>query len=157
MKIRVVSVGKTNMNFVKEAIELYIKRISRYSNISWEELPDVKNSSKISSVELKKREGEQFISKINSADYVVLLDENGVNVSSVEFADFIQHHHNYIPKDLCFVIGGAYGFSDELYARSDKKISLSKMTFSHQLVRSIFCEQLYRAYTIINGEPYHHA
>ena len=157
MRIRVISVGKTNIDFVKQALELYCTRIRRYISLSWEELPDVKNSQKLNPNQLKKAEGKQFLAKLTATDHVILLDESGKSPGSVEFAKIIEHHMNYNSADLCFVIGGAYGFSEKLYDRSQQTLSLSKMTFSHQIIRAIFAEQLYRSFTIIRGEPYHHA
>jgi 23S rRNA (pseudouridine1915-N3)-methyltransferase len=157
MRIRVISIGKTNIDFVKEGIEMYEQRIRRYINFEWEELQDVKNSAKLKQPMLKLTEGEAILKRLQPNEFVVLLDEHGKQKSSEHLAEFFQNHFNYSGQNLCFVIGGAYGFSEEMYERANIKLGLSKMTFSHQLVRVILCEQIYRAFTIIRGEPYHHA
>lgn len=155
MKISLFVIGKTNFSFVKEGIATYTKRLKRYVNFEMEELPDVKGAKNMSPVELKKKEGEIFEKKIKSGDFVVLLDEKGQQFTSREFASFIQNKSIQSTKHLVFIVGGAYGFSEKMYQTANLKISLSKMTFSHQIIRVIFMEQFYRAYTIINGEPYH--
>ncbi len=157
MRIRVLSIGKTNIDFVKEGIEMYEQRIRRYINFEWEELQYVKNSAKLKQPILKLTEGETILKRLQPNEFVVLLDEHGKQKSSEQMADFFQNHFNYSGQNLCFVIGGAYGFSEAMYERANIKLSLSIMTFSHQLVRLIFCEQIYRSFTIIHGEPYHHA
>lgn len=157
MRIRVLSIGKTNIPFVKEGLNEYTNRINHYLKFSWEELNDVKNGGKLTVEQLRKEEGKLILSQIVASDHLVLLDENGKNFTSVELAEWIDNKMNYNSgRDICFVIGGAFGFSDEIYARSDFKLSLSKMTFSHQIIRVIFTEQIYRALTIIRGERYHH-
>lgn len=145
------------MDFVKKALDLYLNRIKHYHKISWEELPDVKKIDRKKTDLLKQKEGELILSKIESNETIVLLDENGKNQTSVQFADWMNNKLVYASGNLVFVIGGAYGFSDEVYQRSREKISLSTMTFSHQIIRAIFTEQLYRAFTIMKGEPYHHS
>jgi 23S rRNA (pseudouridine1915-N3)-methyltransferase len=156
MSIRILSIGKTNIPFVKDGIDEYLKRLKHYAKVSWEELPDVKNSKKISTDQLKREEGKLFLGKLNTGDFIILLDENGQQQSSVEFSIWLENKAIHTAKDIIFIIGGAYGFSEELYATAGAKLSLSKMTFSHQIIRSIFVEQLYRAFTIQRGEPYHH-
>ena len=145
------------MDFVKKALDIYVNRIKHYPQISWEELPDVKNIDRKKTELLKQKEGELILSKIEPTETIVLLDENGKNQTSVQFSDWINNKLIYASGNLVFVIGGAYGFSDAVYDRANEKISLSKMTFSHQIIRAIFTEQLYRAFTIMKGEPYHHA
>lgn len=145
------------MDFVEKALDIYINRIKHYHKISWEELPDVKKIDRKKTDLLKQKEGELILSKIEPTETIVLLDENGKNQTSVQFADWINNKLIYASGNLVFVIGGAYGFSDDVYQRANEKISLSKMTFSHQIIRAIFSEQLYRAFTIMKGEPYHHA
>ena len=155
MKISLFVIGKTNFAFVKEGIATYTKRLKRYVNFEMVELPDVKGAKNMSPDELKKREGEIFDKKIKSGDFIVLLDEKGKQFTSREFASFIQNKSLQSTKHLVFVVGGAYGFSEKMYQTAHSKISLSKMTFSHQIIRVIFMEQFYRAYTIINEDPYH--
>jgi 23S rRNA (pseudouridine1915-N3)-methyltransferase len=145
------------MDFVKKALDIYVNRIKHYHKISWEELPDVKKIDRKKTELLKQKEGELILSKIEPTETIVLLDENGKNQTSVQFSDWINNKLIYASGNLVFVIGGAYGFSDAVYDRANEKISLSKMTFSHQIIRAIFTEQLYRAFTIMKGEPYHHA
>lgn len=157
MTIRIFSIGKTNFAFIRSGIDEYLKRMQRYAKIRWEELPDVKNVDRGDESVLKRREGELILSKIASGDVLVLLDERGKSFDSMEFAQWLNRNMTHSTKDIVFVIGGAYGFSEEVYARADARLSLSKMTFSHQIIRVIFAEQLYRAFTILRGEPYHHA
>ena len=145
------------MDFVKKALDIYINRIKHYHKISWEELSDVKKIDRKKTELLKQKEGELILSKVEPTETIVLLDENGKNHTSVQFADWINNKLIYASGNLVFVIGGAYGFSDDVYQRANEKISLSRMTFSHQIIRAIFTEQLYRAFTIMKGEPYHHA
>lgn len=156
MKLTLVTVGKTDVAWVREGLRLYVSRIGRYVPFSVIEIPELKNASALSKEQIKAREGMLVLEKIRLSDSVILLDEHGKEYRSLEFADFIRDKMSHSGKDLVFVIGGAYGFSEEVYSRADGKISLSKMTFSHQMVRTIFAEQLYRAFTIIKGEPYHH-
>jgi len=156
MKISLVVVGKTDQKYVKEGFEVFYKRVSRYVPIEYIELADVKNAASLSRELLKQKEGELILAKAAGADFLVLLDENGRELSSVEFAHFLEDRMNQSVRNLMFVIGGAYGFSEAVYEQARAKLSLSKMTFSHQLIRLIFVEQLYRGFTIIRGEPYHH-
>lgn len=145
------------MSFVQDAINEYFKRIQHYAKVSWEEFPDIKQRKNLSREEIKRKEGALILGKLNAGDQLVLLDERGKSFGSVKFAEWLAHQMMHAGKDVVFVIGGAYGFSDEVYSRSNSKLSLSKMTFSHQVVRALFAEQLYRAFTIQRGEPYHHA
>lgn len=156
MKITLLTVGKTDVKWVREGLDLYSSRLVHYIPFSLVEIPELKNVSALSQDQIKTREGELILKHLKPADELVLLDEHGHEFRSIEFADFIEGRMSRSSRDLVFVIGGAYGFSKEVYARADSKISLSKMTFSHQMVRTIFAEQLYRAFTIMRGEPYHH-
>ncbi len=157
MKITLLLSGKTDKSYLLEGIHLYEKRLKRYVSFRIEIIPEVKKYKSLSFKELKIKEGVLIMKKLGREHFVVLLDENGMEYSSVEFAGFIDRHMSLTGKDLVFVVGGPYGFSKEVYNRGDMKLSLSKMTFSHQLVRLVFLEQLYRAFTIIRGEPYHHS
>jgi|SRR5690554_5027582 len=156
MNIRLIAIGKTDDKNLDILIESYTKRLGFYINFSMEIIPDIKNSKNLSVQQQKQKEGELILSKISNTDYLVLLDENGKSFSSLEFADDLQKKMNSGIKTLVFVIGGPYGFSDEVYQKSVGKISLSKMTFSHQMVRLFVIEQIYRAMTILKNEPYHH-
>jgi 23S rRNA (pseudouridine1915-N3)-methyltransferase len=156
MKIKLIVVGKSAFDFVKEGEDVYEKRLIHYLPFEKLVLPDIKNPKNLSVDELKKKEGELILSKITNQDFLVLMDENGSYFSSVKFSEWLNQKLNEGTRSLVFVIGGAFGFSKEVYERSNYLISLSKMTFSHQLVRVIFLEQLYRAQTILKGEPYHH-
>lgn len=156
MKIKVICIGKTGKSFLVDGEEEYLKRLKHYCKVEKVELADLKNAKKLTKEQVKVEEGKLMLQQIEQGDQVYLLDENGKQMSSVGFSDFIQKRFNQGGKHLVFVIGGAYGFSDELYQRCDGKISLSSMTFSHQMVRMIFFEQLYRAMTILRDEPYHH-
>ncbi len=155
MKITLIVTGKTKERYLKEGIEEYVKRIRHYVPFSLLTLPDLKVSKKNNRELLMKQEAVQFLDRIKPADYLVLLDERGKNHSSEEFAGYISGMEGRTGH-MVFLIGGAYGFSDEIYSRANDKLSLSSMTFSHQMVRLIFTEQLYRAFTILKGEPYHH-
>ena len=156
MSIRILSIGKTNIPFVKDGVETILTGLNNNTKLGGNELPDVKNQKKLSVDQLKKEEGKLFMGKLNPGDFVILLDENGQQQSSIEFSQWLEKKVMHTAKDIVFIIGGAYGFSEELYAVTGAKLSLSKMTFSHQIIRSIFAEQLYRAFTIQRGEPYHH-
>ena len=156
MKITLLTVGKTDKDWVKQGIDIYASRMKHYFPFSIVEIPELKNVSSLSQDQIKTEEGELILKNVKPADDVILLDERGREFSSMEFAKVLQDKISYNGKDIIFVIGGAYGFSDAVRQRSNSKISLSKMTFSHQMVRAIFVEQLYRAFTIMKGEPYHH-
>ncbi len=155
MKITLLTVGKTDVRWVREGLELYVSRLSHYVRFSLKEIPELKNVSAFTKEQIKEKEGELILSSLTPGDFVVLLDERGRKYRSVEFADFIRERLNR-GADMVFVVGGAYGFPQKVYSRADSMMSLSDMTFSHQMVRTIFAEQLYRAFTIIRGEPYHH-
>ena len=156
MKITLLTVGKTDRDWVKQGLELYISRLKHYIPFSLIEIPELKNVSALSTEQIKTKEGELILKHIRPADDLILMDERGKMYTSIEFAKVLQDKISYIGKDIVFVIGGAYGFSQDVYDRANSKISLSKMTFSHQMVRAIFAEQLYRAFTLMRGEPYHH-
>ena len=155
MKVKLIVVGKTNVNYLKDGESEYDQRIKHYVNFEQLIISDVKNAKNLSTAQLKNKEGLQILSKINTSDYVVLLDEKGKQFSSNEFSNFLINKNLSNTKYLVFVVGGALGFSDEVYQRADYKFSLSKMTFTHQMIRVFFKEQLYRALTIIKGEKYH--
>ncbi|MBQ5527628.1 MAG: 23S rRNA (pseudouridine(1915)-N(3))-methyltransferase RlmH [Bacteroidales bacterium] len=156
MKITLLTVGKTDVKWVKEGLDLYVSRLSHYVQFSLVEIPELKNVSSFSQAQIKEKEGDLILAAIRPSDEVILLDEHGKKFRSVEFARFLEERMARSGRDMVFVIGGAYGFSQKVYERSDRKMSLSAMTFSHQMVRTIFAEQLYRAFTIMRGEPYHH-
>lgn len=156
MDILLIVVGKTKEKILIDYCDKYIKRIKRYSRFEMITIPDIKVSKKENKEVIKSKEGEKIISKIKDYDFIYLLDENGKSISSSEFAGIIQQRRNASTRKLAFVVGGAYGFSPEVYKLANSKLSLSKMTFSHQMIRLLFLEQLYRAFTIINNEPYHH-
>ena len=156
MKLTLLTVGKTDIPWVKDGIDQYVSRLKHYCNFVLTEIPQLKSVSALSKDEIKAREGDLILKNVKNGDCLILLDERGKEFTSVEFAGFLQERMNHSTNDIIFAVGGAYGFSPEVYARADKKISLSKMTFSHQMVRTIFTEQLYRAFTILRGEPYHH-
>ncbi|MEG1554482.1 MAG: 23S rRNA (pseudouridine(1915)-N(3))-methyltransferase RlmH [Rikenellaceae bacterium] len=156
MNIDLIVIGKTNIDYISTGIAVYQDRLKNYINFTINILPDVKNSSSLTPELLKEREGEQLVKILEKYDYIVLLDENGKEHSSVEFANWINKKANMGIKKLCFVVGGAFGFSKQVYSISHEKVSISKMTFSHQMIRLLFTEQLYRAFTILNNEHYHH-
>ena len=156
MKITLLTVGKTDRDWVKQGLDIYTSRLKHYIPFNINEIPELKNVSALSKEQIKTKEGELIMKNLKPTDDVILLDEHGKEYSSVEFASLLQKKISYEGKDITFVIGGAYGFSDEVYRRANSKISLSRMTFSHQMVRAIFAEQIYRAFTIMKGEPYHH-
>lgn len=155
MKITLLTVGKTTFPFVKEGCDIFIKRIKHYISFESIEIPELKNTSSLSKDQIKEREGELIMKHIKGTDKVILLDERGKTFSSVEWSREIEREMISGTKAIVFIVGGAYGFSDAVYKRADSKLSLSKMTFSHQIIRLFFIEQLYRAFTIIKGEPYH--
>lgn len=156
MNIKLLAVGKTDDKNLQALIEEYVKRVSFYIKFDVEIIPDIKNAKNLSVIQQKEKEGSLILSKVSPGDWLILLDEKGKSFSSTQFADFLQKRMNSGIKNLFFVIGGPYGFSDEVYAKANGKISLSSMTFSHQMVRLFFIEQLYRGYTILRNEPYHH-
>lgn len=154
MRIYLVCVGKTNEGHVKEGVAVYEKRIGRYTGYNCTVVQDARKN--LSREQQKAEEGQNILKKVSPDDFLILLDEKGSEIDSVQFASLLEKHMVQSTKSIVFVIGGPYGFCDEVYNRANYKLSLSKMTFSHQLVRLIFTEQLYRAFTIIKGEPYHH-
>lgn len=156
MKITLLTVGKTDKDWVKQGMDIYISRLKHYIPFSVVEIPELKNVSSLTKDQIKTREGELILKNVRPTDDLVLMDERGKEYTSIELAKVIQDKISYVGKDIVFVIGGAYGFSEDVYRRADSKISLSRMTFSHQMVRAIFVEQIYRAFTIMRGEPYHH-
>ena len=156
MKITLLTVGKTDRDWVRQGLDIYLSRLKHYIPFSLTEIPELKNVSAFTKEQIKIKEGSLILKNIRPNDEVILLDERGKMFTSIEFASLIKDRMDYASRDIVFVIGGAYGFSEEVYSRANSKISLSKMTFSHQMVRTIFAEQLYRAFTIIKGEPYHH-
>ena len=151
-----IVVGKTDMKEVEALVAMYTKRLNHYVRFAITTIADIRNTKKLSEAEQKRLEGEAILRLINDSDHLMLLDEHGSEFRSIEFAEMIQRRMSAGTKRLVFVIGGPYGFSDAVYQRANSKISLSKMTFSHQIVRAIFTEQLYRAFTILKNEPYHH-
>lgn len=155
MKTELILVGKTNDKHFQAGIDDYCQRIGHYMPFAITVIPELKNTKSLSENQQKTKEGELILSKLQPSDHLVLLDERGKDFRSVEFARWLEQRNANVRR-LVFVIGGPYGFSDEVYARANEKISLSKMTFSHQMVRLVFTEQIYRACTIIKGEPYHH-
>ncbi len=156
MNIRLVAIGKTDNKSLQSLIEEYLKRLSFYIRTDVEIIPDVKNAKNLSESQQKEKEGELILAKIATSDHVLLLDEKGKEFTSMSFSAELQKKMNAGIRTLVFVIGGPYGFSDEVYSRANGRIALSQMTFSHQMVRLFFIEQLYRGFTILNNEPYHH-
>ena len=156
MTIKLVCIGKTDKKELEELIKVYSDRLQHYIKFEFEIIPDLKKTKNLDENQQKSKEGDLILSGVQNSDFVVLLDENGKQFSSENFSEYIQKRMNTGLKRLIFVIGGPYGFSEEVYKRADSKISLSKMTFSHQMVRLFFTEQLYRAFTILKNEPYHH-
>lgn len=156
MRITLLSVGKTDSSALAGLIQTYAKRLGHYLPFDMKELPDVKRSAKTTPQSQKELEGREILRQIEPTDRLILLDERGAEYTSVRFAQHLQEQMNRGQRRLVFVIGGPYGFSDEVYARANEQITLSRMTFSHQMVRLFAVEQLYRAMTILRGEPYHH-
>lgn len=156
MKIDLVLVGKSDQKYLQEGIDIYLKRLKHYCQFEMKVIPDLKSTKSLSEEQQKEKEGELIMNQIKDSDFVILLDERGESLSSVDFAQLIEKRQVAGTRKLSFVIGGPYGFSKEAYAKANAKLTLSAMTFSHQMVRLLFIEQLYRAFTIINGEPYHH-
>jgi len=156
MQITLIAIGKTDNPDLERLIAIYEKRLQHYIKFQLQVIPDIKNSKNLSEAQQKEKEGEQILGQIQNSDVLILLDEKGKQYTSVEFSQFLQKKMNSGIKNLMLVIGGPYGFSDAVYQRSNGKISLSKMTFSHQMVRLFFVEQLYRGFSILRNEPYHH-
>ncbi len=156
MNVMLLTVGKTDVKWVKEGLDVYASRLKHYVSFSVTEIPELKKAAALSREQIKEKEGELILKQLTPQDTLVLLDEKGAEYRSLDFAAWLEKQLAGGGKSLVFAIGGAYGFSDAVYARAREKVSLSKMTFSHQLVRTIFAEQLYRAFSILKGEPYHH-
>jgi 23S rRNA (pseudouridine1915-N3)-methyltransferase len=156
MKITFITVGKTEEAYLKDGINKYVKRLAHYTKLIINEIDELKNTKSLTPAQQKAKEGELILKKILPLDHVILLDENGMELSSIQFAAYIDKKVLGSVANLVFVVGGPYGFDQSVYERANDKISLSAMTFSHQMVRLFFVEQLYRAFTIIKGEPYHH-
>ncbi len=156
MNLSLVTVGKTDVKWVKEGLDLYASRLRHYVPFSVTEIPELKNTGALPEAQIKEKEGELILKQAAPGDILILLDERGKEYRSVEFAQWIQKQLGRGARNLIFVIGGAYGFSPAVYERANGLLALSQMTFPHQLVRTIFAEQLYRAFTILKGEPYHH-
>lgn len=157
MKVTLLVVGKTTDTLVESLTNVYIKRLEHYLDFQFQVIPELKNTKAMSEAEQKQREGELILKTVPAGSRIVLLDEKGGEYTSVEFSQKISGYMNSGQKSVVFVIGGPYGFSPDVYKAAHEKLSLSKMTFSHQMVRAIFTEQLYRAMTILKGEPYHHS
>lgn len=156
MKITLLTIGKTEDKYLNEGIDIYLKRLKHYISFKILEIPELKNTKSLSQEQQKTREAELIFKNIQSTDHVILLDENGKEFTSRGFSVFLNKKMIGGLQHLVFIVGGPYGFSDELYSRSNDKLSLSQMTFSHQMIRLLFTEQLYRALSILKGEPYHH-
>jgi 23S rRNA (pseudouridine1915-N3)-methyltransferase len=156
MKITLLTIGKTEDAYLKEGIEKYLKRLKHYIKFEITELPELKNTKALSQDQQKAKEAELLFKTLSNTDHVVLLDENGVELSSQKFADMLNKKMIASVQNMVFIIGGPYGFDESIYQRANEKLSLSRMTFSHQMVRLFFAEQVYRAFTILKGEPYHH-
>ena len=156
MKVKLIVVGKTDAKYIEEGIEIYLKRLKHYIPFQIDIIPDIKNTKKLTEEQQKILEGEKILEKTVAGSDIILLDENGSEHNSVGFSNFLQKKMNSGIRELVFVVGGPYGFSQDLYDKASGKISLSKMTFSHQMVRLFFVEQIYRGMTILKGEPYHH-
>lgn len=156
MSIELITIGKTDLTQVAELVEMYARRINRYCRFAVTSLPDARNTRNITPRQQCTVEGEALLRQFAPGDCVVLLDERGEELRSTEFAAWLEKRMAAAPRRILFVIGGPYGFSEAVYARADARLSLSRMTFSHQIVRAIFAEQLYRAFAILHREPYHH-
>jgi 23S rRNA (pseudouridine1915-N3)-methyltransferase len=156
MKILLLVIGKTDEKYLIEGMDKYRNRLKHYIGFDYEEIPDIKNRKSLSEAQQKKQEGDLILTKINAGDKLVLLDDKGKDYSSISFSKHLQQQMNSGIKRLVFVVGGPYGFDASVYAKSQGKLSLSKMTFSHQMIRLFMVEQVYRAMTILKNEPYHH-
>ena len=156
MNIKLIAIGKTDNKALQQLMDDYMKRLSHYVKFEMDVIPDIKNVKNLSEAQQKEKEGELILSKLSATDQLILLDENGKSFSSVGFSEELQKKMNSGIKTLVFVIGGPYGFSEAVYGKAQGKVSLSAMTFSHQMVRLFFIEQVYRAFTILRNEPYHH-
>jgi 23S rRNA (pseudouridine1915-N3)-methyltransferase len=156
VKITLLVVGRNDAGFWADATTEYSARLKHYVSFETEVVPDIKNAKNMTEAQQKEQEGRLILNALQTGDYVVLLDERGKELTSMQFSQFLQKKLQIPQKRIIFVTGGAFGFSDEVYKRADEKLSLSKMTFSHQMIRAVFTEQLYRAMTILRGEKYHH-
>jgi 23S rRNA (pseudouridine1915-N3)-methyltransferase len=156
MKITLLTVGKTEDAYIKDGIDKFVKRLKHYTKLEIIDLPELKNTKALTQEQQKTREAELILKKLSVTDHVVLLDEKGLEFSSVQFADYLDKKAIGSVQSMVFIIGGPYGFDATVYQRANAQLALSRMTFSHQMVRLFFVEQLYRAYSIIKGEPYHH-
>jgi 23S rRNA (pseudouridine1915-N3)-methyltransferase len=156
MKITFLTVGKTEDAYLKDGIDKYVKRLKHYTRLELIDLPELKNTKALTEQQQKNKEAELILKKITPLDHVILLDENGMEFTSKQFSAYIDKKAVGSISSLVFVVGGPYGFDQSVYDRANDRLSLSRMTFSHQMIRLFFVEQLYRAYTILKGEPYHH-
>ncbi len=156
MTIKLLAIGKTDNKQLQSLIDDYKKRLGFYIKFNLEIIPDIKNAKNLSEAQQKQKEGELILNKLTNTDVLILLDENGKQMDSVSFSNYLQKYMNSGIKQLVFAIGGPYGFSQEVYNKAQGNLSLSKMTFSHQMVRLFVIEQLYRGFTILKNEPYHH-
>jgi 23S rRNA (pseudouridine1915-N3)-methyltransferase len=156
MKIKLLVVGKTKDSSLIQLTEDYVKRLSHYTNFEFQIIPDLKKVKNLSKPEIKEKEGTIILNQLENSDWVVVLDEKGKEYTSMQFSSFLQKKMNAGHKQLIFIIGGPYGFSDAMYKRANEKLSFSKMTFSHQMIRLFAVEQIYRGFTILKNEPYHH-
>lgn len=156
MHIKLIFIGVTNEEYLKVGMNDYFHRLRKYIPIEIIEIKDIKNAKSLSQQEIKQKEGHELMLHISSNDFVVILDNQAKMYSSLEFSQYLQKKMNIATKQLIFIVGGAYGFSEELYLRANEKLSISPMTFSHQIIRLLFLEQLYRGFSIINHSPYHH-
>jgi 23S rRNA (pseudouridine1915-N3)-methyltransferase len=156
MKITVLSIGKTKESFLKEGLNIYLEKIKRYNALSWVELDDVKNAASLPLDDLRRKEAKLFSEKIKSTDHVILLDEGGKEFSSVQLSKEFQGYMNKGVSNLVILVGGAYGFDESIVKLANQQISLSRLTFTHQMIRLLLAEQVYRVFTILNNEKYHH-
>jgi len=156
MKITLIVVGKTTDKRIEDLVREYAARVGHYMPFDIEVIPELKNTKALTEMQQKEREADMIKKSLKDGDWIVLLDEGGKEYRSVDFANYIQQRQHTVSKRMVFVVGGPYGFAPSIYALANEKISLSKMTFSHQMVRLFFVEQIYRAMTILRGEPYHH-
>ncbi|MDH6310639.1 23S rRNA (pseudouridine1915-N3)-methyltransferase [Dysgonomonas sp. PFB1-18] len=156
MRITLLVIGKTDAGYFVDAVDEYRKRLEHYIPFELQVIPDIKNTKNLTDVQQKEKEGELILKSLQAGDYLVLLDDKGKEYTSMQFASYIEKKTHTVAKRLVFVVGGPYGFSPAVYEKANEKLTLSRMTFSHQMVRLIFVEQLYRAMTILNNEPYHH-
>lgn len=156
MKLALLQTGKTDEAYIRDAVAVYEKRIAKYARFEMITLPDIRNARNMPASVLKEKEGEQMLNIIRPDDMVILLDDKGREYTTIELASFLKDRLMSSKKRILFVVGGAWGFDDKIYERADHKLSLSRLTFSHQLVRLLFAEQLYRVLTVISGDPYHH-